>query len=175
MRRYVPLVWALLAIALAAGAARLRFDTEILHLLPDGLDVVRGLMLHQRHFADPRELIVTIDAPTAEDAESGARAVAEILRAETDLVSWAEWESRWTERPDEAAEMIAYLWYNSPPATLSSLIARLEPESLAKTLESARERLATSMSPEDLASGYDPYGMLQFSESGASPTAGFEN
>lgn len=172
MRRYVPLVWALLAIALAAGAARLRFDTEILHLLPGGLDAVRGLMLHQRHFADPREVILTIDAPTAEDAESGARAVAEMLRAETNLVSWAEWESPWTERPDEAAEMIAYLWYNSPPATLNSLIARLEPESLAKTLERARERLATSMSPGDLASGYDPYGLLRFPESGASPTPG---
>ena len=54
--------WLLALIPLAVGAARLRFEAEVLDLLPGTLPVVEGLKLYQTHFANARELIVTLEA-----------------------------------------------------------------------------------------------------------------
>ncbi len=175
MKRCAWLLWVVFAAGLIAGVVRLRFDTEILHLLPSRLGVVRGLGLYQRHFTDPREVIITIEAPTAETAESGARAVARLLGAESNLVSWAAWQPTWVEKPDEAAELIAFLWLNQPPPVVAEMVGRLASANLTNTLEETRERLATSFSPADMAmGGYDPYGFLRLPESlaGASPAIG---
>ena len=54
------------------GMFRLRFDTDVLNLLPDDLPVVQGLQLYQRHFTDSRELIITVRAPDAAQTEAAA-------------------------------------------------------------------------------------------------------
>ena len=51
----------LLAIPVILGLSRLRFDVEILNLLPGESSVVQGLKLYQQNFSNARELIVTID------------------------------------------------------------------------------------------------------------------
>lgn len=174
MRRFTWLLWVALAAGLGVGAMRLRFDTEILNLLPGGLEVVRGLGLYQSHFTDPRELVVTVEAPTAETAESGARAMAQVLRAETNLVSSVVWQPAWQGEPDEAAELIAFLWLNQPPDIVAGLVQRLSATNLASTLEETRDRLATSFSPADLAmGGYDPYGLLRMPGSPAGDNPAF--
>ena len=63
----------LLLIPLAFGLVRLRFDVEVLNLLPSKLPVVQGLKLFQQHFAGAEELIVTLEADSAEAAEVSAR------------------------------------------------------------------------------------------------------
>jgi predicted RND superfamily exporter protein len=58
--------------------------------------------------------------------------------------------------------LLAYLWLNQPPALFGELTRRLAPANLANTLQETRERLATSLSPDDLAlGGYDPYGLTR--------------
>ena len=66
-------LWLLLLVPMACGLWRVRFDVEVLNLLPGELPVVQGLKLYQQHFANARELIVTVNAANAGQAEYGFR------------------------------------------------------------------------------------------------------
>ena len=168
-------LWLLLVIPAALGLVRLRFDTEVLDLLPANLPVVRGLMLYQQHFANARELIVTVRAGEARTCEETARRVAEALRAQPDLVAQATWQAPWTEHPGQAAEILAAIWLNQPPAEFGELARRLEPGQAAAAFAQAREELATSMSPQEvLRLAYDPLGFSRLPEAamGAAPAFG---
>src|SRR2546421_4481221 len=166
-------LWLLALIPIGFGFARLRFDVEVLNLLPDELPVVQGLKLYQQSFSNARELILTIGGAEPDKAEAAARAVAQILRAETNLVSSVLWQPGWMERPDEAAELIAYLWFNQPPEIFGELTNRLVGTNLLATLAEAQEQLATSMSPMEMARrGYDPFNLMKLPES---LTAGFSS
>src|SRR4051812_35301429 len=96
-----PRFWILLlgALLVIAGLVRLRFDVDVLNLLPNELPVVQGLQLYQRNFTDSRELILTVRAPDATRAEAAARTLAQALRAETNLVASVLWQPAWMERP----------------------------------------------------------------------------
>ncbi|MGD0538913.1 MAG: MMPL family transporter [Verrucomicrobiota bacterium] len=154
--------WALLAVPLAAGLWRVRLDTEVLNLLPGGIPVVRGLQLYQKHFTNARELILTVRAADAESAETAARRLAEALRRETNLVASVVWQPPWLEHPEDMVEFIAYLWLNQPPAPFAELTNRLAPDRLAAVAREARDQLATSMSPAEIARlSYDPFGLTQ--------------
>ena len=158
-------LWLLLLIPLAVGIDRLRFDAEILNLLPAGLPVAEGVRSYQEHFANARELIITVEAATAEETESTARALAAALRAETNLVAGVTWQPAWMEDPVQAMELLAYLWLNQPPPVFAALGDRLAETNLARTLGETRARLATSLSPDDLALGaYDPFGLTRLPE-----------
>jgi lauroyl/myristoyl acyltransferase/predicted exporter len=149
--------WLALALLVAAGAARLRFDVEVLHLLPADLPVVRGLKLYQEHFANARELLLTVRAAEADAAEAAARALAEALRARPNLVQAATWQPPWLERPDLGAELSAFLWFNQPPEVFAARLERLAPARLPAELAAAREALALSLSPAEIARrAYDP-------------------
>ena len=161
--------WFLLLLPVAVGLARLRFDADVLNLLPPDLPVVEGLKLHQRYFSDSDELMLTLQANDAESAETFARTLALELRGQTNLISRALWQSPWVEHPDHTAELIALSWLNQPPGDFSRLTNRLAPNNVAAVLESSRNTLATSLSPDVIARlGYDPLG---FSDLPASSTA----
>ena len=72
-------LWLFLLVPIAFGLARLRFDIEVFDLLPSNLAVVQGLKLYQEYFANARELIVTVKAPTADQAQSAAHSIADGL------------------------------------------------------------------------------------------------
>ena len=55
-----PWLWLLLLLPVAFGLSRLRFDTEVLNLLPARLPEVQGLKLWQEHFAGAGDLLITI-------------------------------------------------------------------------------------------------------------------
>lgn len=170
-----PFLWLLLFAMLALGIARLRFDTEILNLLPEKLSVAQGLKIYQQNFSDARELIITVEAPNADEAETAARSLAGVLRAETNLVADVMWQPAWLERPAQAAELVAALWLNQPPEVIRELTNRLATANLENVLTAAREELATSLSPNEIAvRGYDPFGLLRLPESvsGAVPAVG---
>jgi predicted RND superfamily exporter protein len=161
-------LWLLLAAPIVLGLWRLRFDVEVLNLLPDRSPVVQGIKLYQQNFANARELIITLQAPDADTAESSARAIVTALRARKDLIAEATWTPPWIEHPGQAAELMAFLWLNQPPAAFADLTNRLQGTRLASTLAEAREALATSLSPNDVAMrGYDPLNLLQLPGSGA--------
>ncbi|MBM3346010.1 MAG: hypothetical protein FJY55_05865 [Betaproteobacteria bacterium] len=155
----------LLLLPVLLGLARLRLDVDVLNLLPAGVPAVEGVKLYQQHFANARELILTVRAPEAETAEQAARSLAETLRAATNLTAAATWQPPWLEQPAQAAELVATLWLNQPPEHLQQLAARLAPERLPATLAAVREQLTTSLSPTELgAFGYDPFGFLKLPE-----------
>src|SRR5438874_2359054 len=168
-------LWLLLLVPIILGFARLRFDVEVLDLLPSNLAAVEGLKLYQEHFANAHELIITVKAADPEEAAAAARAIAERLSRQTNLVSGALWQPPWLEHPGQAAELLAYLWLNQPPEAFKELESRLSPDKLPGALAETREGLATSMSPGDIArSSYDPFGFTRLPESatGAAPSFG---
>ena len=63
-------IWLPLLVLIAIGLTRLRFDAEVFDLLPPDLPVVEGLKLYQEHFANARELIVTLQGTDSEQVES---------------------------------------------------------------------------------------------------------
>ena len=153
--------WLLLAVVAAIGWWRLRIDVEMLNLLPPDQPAVQGLKLYQQHFANARELIITVRAPEAEQAERLAGALADRLRQETNLVAGVSWQPPWMEQPAQVAELVACLWLNQPPETFSALTNRLAAGHLQSVLAETKEALTTSLSPMDLARrAFDPYDLL---------------
>jgi predicted exporter len=164
----------LLLLPVALGLWRLQFDVEVLNLLPPGSPVVHGLMLYQQNFANARELILTLSGSEAGAAEAAAQAIAAALRARPDLAAEVTWTPPWLERPEQAAELMAYLWLNQPPAVFSELTNRLGGTNLTATLAESREALATSFSPDHVAMrGYDPLGFTRLPESVTGTTPSF--
>jgi len=163
--------WLLALIPVVFGLARLRFDVEVLNLLPAEVPAVQGLKIYQQHFANARELIITVQAPNPERAEACARLIWETLSTRT-LTSSVTWQPPWLEHPAQAAELIAFLWLNQPPETFDQLTNRLATSNLATVLTNTREQLATSLSPEEIAQlSYDPFGLTRLPENatGGSP------
>jgi len=153
--------WALLAVAVCLGVWRLRFDVDILDLLPPDEPTVQGLKLYQQHFANARELIITLRAPEADQAERLADALANRLREQTNLLAEVTWQAPWMEHPEQLGELLGWLWFNQPPESFATLTNRLAPGELKSALEQTKEALATSMSPMDLARReFDPFDLL---------------
>ena len=168
-------LWLFLTVPIALGLTRLHFDAEVFDLLPENLGAVEGLKLYQSYFADARELIITVEAGKAEQAEATARTLAETLRLQTNLVATVTWEAPWQEHPEQLAELLAYLWLNQPPAVFGDLTNRLAPDKLPSVLANTREELASSLSPDQIARlSYDPFGLTQLPDSlvGAAPSFG---
>jgi predicted exporter/lauroyl/myristoyl acyltransferase len=162
--------WLWLLIPILAGVWRLHFDVEVLDLLPANTPAVAGLKVYQQHFSSARELIITLQAPDAEAAEKAAGLMARQLRAQTDLVSEVDWQPPWLEHPEQTAELIAYLWLNQPPAVFQTLAGQLSETNLPAVLAATRERLATTLSPTELAQlSYDPLGLTQLPGKAAAP------
>ncbi len=154
--------WWFLLLPVGLGLARLRFDTDVLDLLPAGQPAVQGLKLYQQHFANARELLITLRAPDAEKAERLAGALAARLRAQTNLIAGVTWQPPWMEQPAQLAELLACLWFNQPPESFGALTQRLAPDRLGPALAETREVLTTSLSPVDLARrAFDPYDLLR--------------
>ena len=153
--------WALLTVAVVLGLCRLRFDVDILNLLPPDEPTVQGLKLYQQYFANARELVITLRAPDAERAERLADALAARLRQQTNLVASVSWQPPWMENPGQMAELLGCLWLNQPPESFAALTNRLAPDRLQAVLTETKEALATSMSPMDVARrAFDPFDLL---------------
>ena len=91
-RRIIIGLWIVLPVLIAIGLARLHFDVEVLDLLPSNNRAVEGLKLYQQRFSNARELIITVRANDAERTEGAARAIAEQLRKETNLIASLTWQ-----------------------------------------------------------------------------------
>jgi predicted RND superfamily exporter protein len=167
--------WLALLLPMAAGFARLHFDADVLSLLPERIPAVQGLKIYQQHFANSRELILTVRSTDAEAATAAAQSIAANLRRETNLVDEATWQPPWLEHPEQMAELVGYLWLNQPPEVFGQLADRLAETNLSAVLSATREHLATTLSPRDLAQlSYDPFGLTQLPPAitGAAPGFG---
>jgi predicted RND superfamily exporter protein len=173
-RRITIGLWIVLPVLIAIGVARLHFDVEVLDLLPSNNRAVEGLKLYQQHFSNARELIITVRSGAADQTENAARAIAERLRGQTNLVASATWQPPWLENPGQTSELIGYLWFNQPPAVFDQLTNRLAPENLPASLAEVRDELAGSMSPAVIGRlSYDPLRLTQLPESAANAAPNF--
>ena len=165
--------WWLLLIPIVIGVARLRFDVEVLNLLPARAPAVQGLKIYQENFSNARELIVTLEGEDADRLEAAARQLATALRAETNLVTQVTWQPAWLEYPGQSAELIAYLWLNQTPDAVRSMTNRLSGPHLTNALVEAQARLATSFSPNDIATlSYDPLELTRLPGEGSASGIG---
>lgn len=164
----------LLLIPILLGLSRLRVDVEVLNLLPADLHVVEGLRLYQTHFAGGQEIIVTVTGADEQLTREAARNIAQRLRQEP-TVRQVYWEAPWREFAGGPGELLAHVWLNQEPQEFLQVLNRLERTNLAPAFVLARERLATSLSPAEIAlAAYDPLGMTQLpgTESGSLPGMG---
>ncbi|HEY1787889.1 MAG TPA: MMPL family transporter [Verrucomicrobiae bacterium] len=156
--------WVILLVAIAAGFCRLRFDADVLDLLPSEEPSVQGLKLYESHFTKAGELVVTLRAQDADHAVSLAGKLAATLREHTNLVREVTWQPPWMEHPEQLGELLGWLWFNQPPPAFTELKNRLAPENLTNVLDQTKDALATSMSPMDLGRlEYDPYNLMSLS------------
>ena len=148
------------------GASRLRFDAEILNVLPSGLESVEGLKLFQNYFPSGQELIVTVESESAETANNTAEQIATLLSKETNRLASAMWRAPWQEHPGQAAELMAYLWLNQHPTNFAIISERLSETSAKKTFQTVKEQLATSFSPAEIGMrAYDPLSLMELPSS----------
>ena len=151
---FVPVVW--------LGLSRLRLGTDVLDLLPPHQPAVQGLKLYQQHFANARELILTIKASDAEQASTVAKETAAWLRQETNLITAVAWQPPWMEDPVQLGELLAFIRLNQEPHAFGEMTNRLTPGNLKSVLAETREVLATSLSPLEMARhAFDPYGLIE--------------
>lgn len=155
--------WIALAVAgvvfVAAGLSRISFNIDILKLLPTHLPQVQGLSLFLKNFAQPRELIVTVEGADEAKVEACAEAIAaRLAKAHADLVSRALARPPWEKDPTGLAELLAFMLLNQPPEKIAQLEARIAPDRTASTLQATLEKLNESVSPQEIAlRSYDPY------------------
>jgi predicted RND superfamily exporter protein/lauroyl/myristoyl acyltransferase len=153
--------WVILLVAIGLGFCRLRFDVDVLNLLPPEEPSVQGLKLYERHFTNARELVISLRAQSAEQAQQLAVKLADRLRQETNLVEEVTWQPPWMEHPEQLGELLGWLWFNQSPESFAALTNRLAQSNLTNVLDETKEALSTSMSPMDLAKlEYDPYNLM---------------
>jgi predicted RND superfamily exporter protein len=156
--------WVVLLVAVGLGFCRLRFDVDVLDLLPSDEPSVMGLKLYEKHFTNARELIVTLHGQDPEQVQRLAGELAAKLREQTNLVEEVTWQPPWMDEPQQLGELLGWLWFNQPPAAVSELTNRLAPGNLSTVLNQTKDALSTSMSPMDLARlEYDPYNLMSLS------------
>ena len=153
--------WIFLLVAVGLGFCRLRFDVDVLDLLPPDEPSVQGLKLFERHFTNARELIITLHADNSDQAQNLASELAARLRKQTNLVEEVAWQPPWMEHPEQLGELLGWMWFNQPPESFAELTNRLAPDNLTNVLQQTKDALSTSMSPMDLARlEYDPFNLM---------------
>jgi predicted exporter len=153
--------WALLLVAIALGFCRLRFDVDVLDLLPSDVPSVEGLKLYEKHFTNARELVVTLRGENPDQVQRLTGELAAKLRKETNLIEEVTWQPPWMDDAQQLGELLGWLWFNQPPEAFAALTNRLSATNLEAVLQQTKDALSTSMSPMDLGRlEYDPYNLM---------------
>ncbi len=161
-RMAVPFILVAAILFATFGLTRLRFDTDILSMLPGELPEVKGLKAYHDAFSRDDELILVIEG--GEEDVGALSAAAESLGKsleQQNLVKQARWKPRWNEDPEGIAELLAYVWLNGDPAVTRALAERLSPANSEATVKASLARVATSMEGMDMVMlANDPFGFL---------------
>jgi predicted exporter len=152
--------WVLLLLAVAAvGWSRVRFETDVLAVLPADLPEVQGLRAFQEAFARDDELVILVESDDGAAVSPLREELAERLEADG-LAARVRWQSPWRDDPGGLGELIAWLWLHAEPEALRAQTDRLAAEALDDTLGEALERVATALGGTDVAlAAHDPLGL----------------
>ena len=168
-RLAVPFILVAAILFASFGLTRLRFDTDILSMLPGELPEVKGLKAFHEAFSRNDELILVIQGGEQDAGSLSGAAESLGKKLETDgVVKRARWKPRWNEEPQGIAELLAYLWLNGDPAVTRAQAARLAPATSEATVKDSLAKVATSMEGLDMVMlAHDPFGFLKHPAIGA--------
>lgn len=145
-----------------AGLTRLRFETDILEVLPKGLPAVDALKVSQEHFDNDQQVILLLESKTEEIFAEDAKELAVFLReklAPAQVLHQSEFE----ENPQAFAAALAEIWRYAPPEDVAELEKRMsDPAALATHLDAVKETIRASFDAEkSTMAAYDPLGFLE--------------
>ncbi|RYD31491.1 MAG: hypothetical protein EOP85_22710, partial [Verrucomicrobiaceae bacterium] len=162
-RRFgVPIVLCLAILCASLGLTRLKFDTDILSMMPGELPEVKGLKAFHEAFSRNDELILVIEGGEADEGTlaDAAESLGNALVSQQ-AVKTARWKPAWNEDPQGIAELVSYLWLNGDPAAVSAQVDRLAAGQSEETLRQSLAKVATSMEGLDMVmAAHDPFGFL---------------
>jgi uncharacterized protein len=161
-RLALPIILVVAILCASFGLTRLRFDTDILSMMPPDLPEVKGLKAFHEAFSRNDELILAIEGGE-DDAGSlveAAESLGKKLQADG-VVKSVRWKPRWNEEPEGIAELLAYLWLNGDPTVSRAQAERLSPTRSEATIKEWLAKVATSMEGLDMVMlAHDPFGFL---------------
>lgn len=144
--------------ATAFGLSRITLNVDVLALLPADLPQVQGVRIFYQQFSRGDELIVTLEG---DGAETGAKALADLLRGRDDLIRSVVWNLPLQSDPQVAADLLAYMWVNADPVATRELVSNLSPNHIDNELEQVIESLGEGLpDQESFLRSYDPLGLV---------------
>ena len=161
-RLAVPLILVVAILAASSGLLRLRFDTDILSMMPPDLPEVKGLKAFHQAFSRDNELIMLIEGGEADEGSMPAAAGSLAKHMEADgAVKRARWKPRWSDEPEGIAELLAYLWLNGDPAATAAQAERLSPARSEAKVKESLGKIGTAMEGLSMVMlAHDPFGFL---------------
>jgi predicted RND superfamily exporter protein len=173
-RLALPILLIVSILVATAGLMRLRFDTDILSMLPGNLPEVKGLKVFHEAFSRNDELVLLIEGGAEDEGLLGeaAKSLGEHLEAKK-VVEKARWQPLWMSEPDGLSELLAYLWLNGDSTSAESLASKLSPENSQATIKESLDDVATAMEGMDMVmKSHDPLGFLRHPSVGALTSSG---
>ncbi|MGJ8672629.1 MMPL family transporter [Rubritalea sp.] len=140
---------------------RLRFETDILEVLPRKIASVSALKSFNKHFAEERQVVVLLHSSEGEVDEDYAADLAEYLR-EVWPNSEVNFQSPFEEDPQLLASSVARIWSYAEPSQVDELVRKLMDEvRFEKHLSRVKEDIESSFDQElAMTRAYDPMGFL---------------
>lgn len=148
---------------LVLGVLRLQFSADIFGLLPKELPVINALATYQKGFKREQELLLTLEAKSAFNAESAAGELAAALLDEG-VAAQVIWQNPAEQDNDVLSELLALQWLNVAPAKMQALAARFETDQIEAALQTALLASYEADDPFEAAIELsDPFGVAKLS------------
>lgn len=163
VRNRVPFLLAILLLACVsvAGLTRLRFETDILEVLPKRLPSVEALRISQKFFENDQQVALLLQADE-ELFEEDVAQLAETLREKL-VPAKVLYQSGFEEDPQSLGKALAGIWRSAPPGDVAEMEGRLlDEKALADHLAAVKAGINGSFDPEESTmAAYDPLGFLR--------------
>jgi uncharacterized protein len=161
------LVWVGVALLFAASlvvlVTRMKLDTEVLNLLPNGFESVEGLKIYNRDFAQVRELTFALvcQPEDVDKLEEFAPEFAEQLRQQpwaTRVLAGSPLET--PEGIRDLQTIAVPLLLNLEPAAFAETLAVLQPDRIRERLRRLREEIEAGSPRPQMELTLDPLGVV---------------
>lgn len=167
LRRFHLLLLLVTVVFGILGVSRLSYNVDILDLLPKNFAGAEGTRLLRDTFEKAGQLIITVEAPSADAADRAIASLEAELNRHSDLVKRVIAQPTWESDAGQISSLAAYAWLNAPPERVAALRNKLASADLQQHLEEKINSLATEIDGMALTLGaYDPLGLLEAAKSG---------
>ncbi|MCE2959211.1 MAG: MMPL family transporter [Akkermansiaceae bacterium] len=145
-----------------AGLTQLKFETDILEVLPKHMPSVDTLKISQKHFDNNQHVLLLLSSAEDEEVfeEDVQKLVAKLRKdlAPADVLYKSEFE----ENQESFGNALAQIWRYAPPADVEAMRTRLlDANQLAAHLDAVKNEIRTSFDLEKATiTAYDPLGFI---------------